>query len=134
MSDVKVLTLVGSMRAASVNPQIAALAAATAPAGITVNVYQGLGAGLGELPLYNEDNDNAADLPASASTLRGGTMAGYGRTMRPASHSGSPGPTLSMRPRSRCPSTHWADASPPRMSSPCSPRLQHRRPQPSRLR
>ena len=27
--------------------------------------------GLGELPLYNEDIDNAADLPASASTLRG---------------------------------------------------------------
>ena len=65
------LTWVGSLRAASVNPQIAALAAATAPAGTTVNVYQGLGAGLGELPLYNEDIDNAADLPASARTLRG---------------------------------------------------------------
>jgi NAD(P)H-dependent FMN reductase len=71
MSDIKVLTLVGSLRAASVNPQIAALAAATAPAGITVDVYQGLGGGLGELPLYNEDIDNAADLPASARTLRG---------------------------------------------------------------
>ena len=71
ISDIKVLTWVGSLRAASVNPQIAALAAATAPAGTTVNVYQGLGAGLGELPLYNEDIDNAADLPASARTLRG---------------------------------------------------------------
>ena len=58
ISDIKVLTWVGSLRAASVNPQIAALAAATAPAGTTVNVYQGLGAGLGELPLYNEDIDN----------------------------------------------------------------------------
>jgi NAD(P)H-dependent FMN reductase len=47
------------------------LTAETAPAGITVNVYQGLGRGLGELPLSNEDIDNAADLPASASTLRG---------------------------------------------------------------
>jgi NAD(P)H-dependent FMN reductase len=45
--------LVGSLRAASVNRQIAGLAAATAPAGITVNVYRGLGGGLGELPLYN---------------------------------------------------------------------------------
>jgi NAD(P)H-dependent FMN reductase len=70
MSDINVLALVGSLRAASVNHQIAALAAETAPAGITVTVYHGLGAGLGELPLYNEDIDNPADLPASASTLR----------------------------------------------------------------
>jgi NAD(P)H-dependent FMN reductase len=63
MSDIKVLTWVGSLRAASVNPQIAALAAATAPAGITVNVYQGLGAGLGELPLYNEDIDKPPTYP-----------------------------------------------------------------------
>jgi NAD(P)H-dependent FMN reductase len=72
MSDITVLTLVGSLRAASVNRQIAALAAETAPAGITVHLYQGLGGGgLGELPLYNEDIDNPADLPASAHTLRG---------------------------------------------------------------
>ena len=71
MSDIKVLTLVGSLRAASVNRQIAALAAETAPAGITVNLYQGLAGGLGELPLYNEDIDNAADLPATARALRG---------------------------------------------------------------
>jgi hypothetical protein len=70
MSDINVLALVGSLRAASVNHQIAALAAETAPAGITVTVYHGLGAGLGELPLYNEDIDNPADLPASAGTLR----------------------------------------------------------------
>jgi NAD(P)H-dependent FMN reductase len=71
MSEITVVTLVGSLRAGSVNRQIAGLAAATAPAGITVNVYRGLGGGLGELPLYNEDIDNAADLPASASALRG---------------------------------------------------------------
>jgi NAD(P)H-dependent FMN reductase len=71
MSDIKVLTLVGSLRAASVNHQIAALATETAPAGITVNLYHGLGAGLGELPLYNEDIDNTAEEPASVSTLRG---------------------------------------------------------------
>jgi len=71
MSDITVLTLVGSLRAASVNRQIAGLAATTAPAGITVNLYRGLGGGLGELPLYNEDIDNAVDLPASARALRG---------------------------------------------------------------
>jgi NAD(P)H-dependent FMN reductase len=72
MSDITVLALVGSLRVASVNRQIGELAAARAPAGITVHLYQGLGGGgLGELPLYNEDIDTPADLPASASTLRG---------------------------------------------------------------
>jgi NAD(P)H-dependent FMN reductase len=75
MSDIKVLALVGSLRAASVNRQIAGLAAETAPAGITVNVYRGLGGGLGELPLYNEDIDNAAEEPGSAHTLRGAVAA-----------------------------------------------------------
>jgi NAD(P)H-dependent FMN reductase len=64
MSDITVLALVGSLRAGSVNRQIAELAAQTAPAGITVNAYEGLGGGLGELPLYAEE-------PASVSTLRG---------------------------------------------------------------
>jgi NAD(P)H-dependent FMN reductase len=59
------------LRAASVNRQIAGLAAARAPAGIEVNLYRGVGGGLGELPLYNEDIDTPADLPASASALRG---------------------------------------------------------------
>ena len=71
MSDITVLTLVGSLRAASVNHQIAALAAVTAPAPITVTLYRGLGGGLGELPLYNEDIDTPAEEPASVSTLRG---------------------------------------------------------------
>jgi NAD(P)H-dependent FMN reductase len=71
MSEITVLALVGSLRAASVNRQIAELAAETAPAGITVNLYQGDGGGLGELPLYNGDIDTPADLPASASALRG---------------------------------------------------------------
>jgi NAD(P)H-dependent FMN reductase len=71
MSEITVLALVGSLRAASVNRQIAGLAAATAPAGIEVNLYRGLGGGLGELPLYNEDIDTPVDLPASAAALRG---------------------------------------------------------------
>jgi NAD(P)H-dependent FMN reductase len=75
MSEIKVLALVGSLRAPSVNRQIAGLASARAPAGIEVNLYRGLGGGLGELPLYNEDIDNAADLPASAHALRGAVAA-----------------------------------------------------------
>jgi NAD(P)H-dependent FMN reductase len=63
MSDIKVLTLVGSLRAASVNRQIAGLAAQTAPAGITVDVYQGLGGGLGEFPLYNETSTTPPTYP-----------------------------------------------------------------------
>ena len=45
MSDIKEMTLVGSLRAASVNRPIAALAAEMAPAGITVHLYQGRGDG-----------------------------------------------------------------------------------------
>jgi NAD(P)H-dependent FMN reductase len=65
MSDIKVLTLVGSLRAASINRQIAELAAEVAPEGVTVTVFDQLG----ELPFYNEEIDDAmnADAPALAS-------------------------------------------------------------------
>ncbi len=59
MSDINVLTLVGSLRAASVNRQLAELAAESAPDGVTVTVYDGLG----DLPHYNEDLDTE-DAPA----------------------------------------------------------------------
>ena len=65
MADVKVLALVGSLRAASINRQLAELAAETAPDGVTVTVFDGLG----ELPFYNEDIDNE-DVPASVVALR----------------------------------------------------------------
>lgn len=60
MTDIKVLALVGSLRAASINRQLAELAADNAPAGVTVDVYDGLG----DLPFYNEDLDN--DNPPAA--------------------------------------------------------------------
>lgn len=71
MSDTKVLALVGSLRAASVNRQIAELAAEIAPDGVRVTVFDGLG----ELPFYNEDIDPAVntavqDAPASVVALR----------------------------------------------------------------
>ncbi len=57
-SDIKVLALVGSLRAASINRQIAELAAAVAPDGVTVTLFEGLG----ELPFYNEDIDPATNI------------------------------------------------------------------------
>jgi NAD(P)H-dependent FMN reductase len=70
MSDIKVLTLVGSLRAASINRQIAELTVEAAPDGVTVTVFDGLG----DLPFYNEEIDDAmnADAPtlAAVSALR----------------------------------------------------------------
>ena len=54
-SNIKVLALVGSLRAASTNRKIAELAAEVAADGVTVTVFEGLG----ELPFYNEEIDNA---------------------------------------------------------------------------
>jgi NAD(P)H-dependent FMN reductase len=54
MSDIKVLVLLGSLRAASVNRQLAELAIETAPDGVTLQLFDRLG----ELPLYNEDIDD----------------------------------------------------------------------------
>ncbi|MCX2934977.1 NAD(P)H-dependent oxidoreductase [Mycobacterium sp. CVI_P3] len=65
MADIKVLTLVGSLRAASINRQLAELAAESAPDGVALTVYDGLG----ELPFYNEDIDNDA-APAEVVALR----------------------------------------------------------------
>jgi NAD(P)H-dependent FMN reductase len=65
MSDINVLALVGSLRAASVNRQVAELAAENAPDGISVRLYEGLG----DIPFYNEEIDGA-DAPAAATKLR----------------------------------------------------------------
>ena len=65
MADTTVLVLVGSLRAASINRQIAELAAEVAPDGVTVSVYPSLG----ELPFYNEDIDTDAP-PAAVAALR----------------------------------------------------------------
>ena len=71
MSNIKVLALVGSLRKASLNRQLAQLAVDAAPEDTAVTVYEGLGGGLGDLPFYNEDIDNPADVPASATDIRG---------------------------------------------------------------
>jgi NAD(P)H-dependent FMN reductase len=70
-SGIKVLAFVGSLRAASINRQIAELAAAVAPDGVTVTIFEGLN----DLPFYNEEIDDVmnADAPALApvAALRG---------------------------------------------------------------
>ena len=70
MSDIKVLVLLGSLRSASVNRQLAELADESAPAGVTLRLFDRLG----ELPFYNEDIDPAvgADIeaPAAVAALR----------------------------------------------------------------
>jgi NAD(P)H-dependent FMN reductase len=66
MPGIKVLTLVGSLRAASVNRQIAELAAEVAPDSVTVTIFDRLG----DLPFYNEDIDNEADVSDAVTALR----------------------------------------------------------------
>ena len=60
-----ILVLVGSLRAASVNRQLAEVAAESAADGVTLEIYDGLA----EVPFYNEDLDTA-DPPAAAAALR----------------------------------------------------------------
>ncbi|WKG05491.1 NAD(P)H-dependent oxidoreductase [Mycolicibacterium sp. HK-90] len=55
MADNKVLVLVGSLRAASINRQLAELAVEQAPEGVELRIFDRLG----ELPFYNEDIDTA---------------------------------------------------------------------------
>lgn len=65
MANATILTLVGSLRAASVNRQLAELARELAPEGVTLNIYEGLA----ELPFYNEDLDTDPP-PAAVAALR----------------------------------------------------------------
>ncbi|OBI23120.1 FMN reductase [Mycobacterium sp. E2327] len=55
VGEIKIVTFVGSLRAASINRQIAELAGAVAPDGVTVTIFEGLA----EVPFYNEEIDHA---------------------------------------------------------------------------
>ena len=65
MPDINVLVLLGSLRAASVNRQLAELAIEGAPDGVNLRLFDRLG----ELPFYNEDIDND-DVAESVAALR----------------------------------------------------------------
>ncbi|MGF7124138.1 NADPH-dependent FMN reductase [Rhodococcus sp. AG1013] len=66
MSQSRVLVLVGSLRAGSVNRQVAETAAAVAPEGVELTIYEGLG----DLPFYNEDVDVPGAMIPGADELR----------------------------------------------------------------
>jgi NAD(P)H-dependent FMN reductase len=64
--SVRILALVGSLRAGSHNRQLAEAAARFAPEGADVEIFEGLA----EIPFYNEDIDVEGDVPAPAAKLR----------------------------------------------------------------
>ncbi|MFI9725008.1 NAD(P)H-dependent oxidoreductase [Streptomyces sp. NPDC052092] len=64
--SVRILALVGSLRAGSHNRQLAETAVKLAPAGAEVALYEGLA----EIPFYNEDIDVEGGVPAAAAKLR----------------------------------------------------------------
>ncbi len=72
----EILALVGSLRAASINRQIAELAVESAADGVRVTMSESLG----DLPLYNEDidpavDDEVSDAPPAVAALRAATAA-----------------------------------------------------------
>ena len=66
MSETRVAVLVGSLRTDSVNRKLAELLRDQAPAGVALDLVDGLG----ELPFYNEDLDHGTSVPPSAASLR----------------------------------------------------------------
>lgn len=64
--SVRILALVGSLRAGSHNRQLAEAAVKLAPAGAEVVLYEGLA----DIPFYNEDVDVEGGVPAAAAQLR----------------------------------------------------------------
>lgn len=66
MSETRVAVLVGSLRADSTNRKLAELLREQAPAGVTLDLVDGLA----ELPFYNEDLDTEASVPAAAAAFR----------------------------------------------------------------
>ncbi|GGW46555.1 FMN reductase [Streptomyces lucensis JCM 4490] len=64
--SVRILALVGSLRAGSHNRQLAEAAVKLAPEGAEVVLYEGLA----DVPFYNEDIDVEGGVPAAAAALR----------------------------------------------------------------
>lgn len=64
--SVRILALVGSLRAGSHNRQLAEAAVKLAPEGAEVLLFEGLA----EIPFYNEDIDVEGSVPAAATKLR----------------------------------------------------------------
>ncbi|AZQ32712.1 NAD(P)H-dependent oxidoreductase [Streptomyces cyaneochromogenes] len=69
--SVRILALVGSLRAGSHNRQLAEAAVKLAPEGAEVVLFEGLA----EIPFYNEDIDVEGSVPAAATKLREAALA-----------------------------------------------------------
>jgi NAD(P)H-dependent FMN reductase len=69
--SVRILALVGSLRAGSTNRQLAEAAVKFAPEGADVEIFEGLA----EIPFYNEDIDVEGSVPAAATKLRAAAQA-----------------------------------------------------------
>ncbi|MCX5329612.1 MULTISPECIES: NAD(P)H-dependent oxidoreductase [unclassified Streptomyces] len=72
--SVRILALVGSLRAGSHNRQLAEAAVKFAPEGASVELFEGLA----EIPFYNEDIDVEGSVPAPAAKLREAAQAADG--------------------------------------------------------
>ncbi|MGW7201264.1 NAD(P)H-dependent oxidoreductase [Streptomyces chryseus] len=64
--SVRILALVGSLRAGSHNRQLAEAAVQHAPEGVEIHLLEGLA----DVPFYNEDIDTEGGLPHAAARLR----------------------------------------------------------------
>ncbi|MEW2395583.1 NAD(P)H-dependent oxidoreductase [Streptomyces sp. NPDC046862] len=64
--SVRILALVGSLRAGSHNRQLAEAAVKHAPEGVEIELFEGLA----DVPFYNEDIDVEGSVPAAAARLR----------------------------------------------------------------
>lgn len=74
MAGTRILTLVGSLRAGSINRRLAEAAVQTAPDGVEIAIYEGLA----EIPFYNEDLDVPGSVPVQAQALREAVAAADG--------------------------------------------------------
>jgi NAD(P)H-dependent FMN reductase len=72
--SVRILALVGSLRAGSHNRQLAEAAVKLAPEGAEVVLFEGLA----DIPFYNEDIDVEGSVPAAATRLREAAQASDG--------------------------------------------------------
>ncbi|MGP4007481.1 NADPH-dependent FMN reductase [Streptomyces sp. 4N124] len=72
--SVRILALVGSLRAGSHNRQLAEAAVKLAPEGADIHLFEGLA----EIPFYNEDIDIEGSVPAPAAKLREAAQAADG--------------------------------------------------------
>ncbi|MEV6140565.1 NAD(P)H-dependent oxidoreductase [Nocardia sp. NPDC051990] len=85
MSQTRILTLVGSLRAASINRRLAEAAVQAAPEGVEIAIYEGLA----DIPFYNEDLDVPGSVPAAAQALRDAVAASGGLLLVTPEYNGS---------------------------------------------